>query len=121
MVDLTGDGKPDVLPNTVNVVVWYELVKKADGKGFDMEEARLRHAGRRPRRRLGRRQRRRPGRPAHAQGLVRGPADPTTETWAWHPEWNLGATGIQILARDVDGDGLADLVCGMGHDYGLSG
>src|SRR5271166_2904797 len=37
----------------------------------------------------------------------------------WHTEWNLGATGIQILARDVDGDGLSDLVYGMGHDYGL--
>ncbi|MGC8642912.1 MAG: FG-GAP repeat domain-containing protein, partial [Isosphaeraceae bacterium] len=33
--------------------------------------------------------------------------------------WSLGATGIQILARDVDGDGLSDLVYGMGHDYGL--
>src|SRR5262249_50278988 len=37
----------------------------------------------------------------------------------WHPEWQLDATGIQILARDVDGDGLADLVYGMGHHYGL--
>ncbi len=25
-VDLTGDGKPEVLPNSINVVVWYELV-----------------------------------------------------------------------------------------------
>jgi hypothetical protein len=28
-------------------------------------------------------------------------------------------TGIQMLARDVDGDGLSDVVYGMGHDYGL--
>ena len=32
MVDLSGDGVPDVLPNTVNVVVWYEVVKKATAK-----------------------------------------------------------------------------------------
>ena len=75
LVDLTGDGMPDVLPNTDNVVVWYELAK-AGGKEPDVEEARLRHGGRRPRRRLGRRQRRRPGRPAHPQGLVRGPGRP---------------------------------------------
>ena len=41
-------------------------------------------------------------------------------SWAqWHPDWQPGATGIQILARDVDGDGLADVVYGMGHNYGL--
>src|SRR3954451_20684624 len=27
LVDLNGDGKPDVLPNSTNVVVWYELKK----------------------------------------------------------------------------------------------
>ena len=40
MVDLSGDGVPDVLPNTVNVVVWYEVVKKSDGKGVRAQEAR---------------------------------------------------------------------------------
>ena len=49
----------------------------------------------------------------------RPPSNPSRDTWTWHPDWNLGATGIQILAKDVDGDGLADLVYGMGHDYGL--
>ena len=38
MVDLSGDGVPDFLPNTVNVVVWYEVVKKGDGKGFDLKK-----------------------------------------------------------------------------------
>jgi hypothetical protein len=53
------------------------------------------------------------------KGWFEGPADPKSDTWAWHPEWDLGATGIQILARDVDGDGLSDVVYGMGHNYGL--
>ena len=43
MVDLTGDGMPDILPNTVNVVVWYEVVKKARRQGLRAQEARLRH------------------------------------------------------------------------------
>ncbi len=53
------------------------------------------------------------------KGWFEAPADPAHDTWAWHPDWKLGATGIQILARDVDGDGLSDVVYGMGHDYGL--
>ena len=90
-VDLTGDGIPDVLPNVVNTVAWYEVARKADGKGLRHQEARLRRRGRQPRRGLGRCQRRRPRRPAHAQGLVRGPRRPRptrpgpgtpTGTWA---------------------------------------
>ena len=53
------------------------------------------------------------------KGWFESPANPATETWPWHADWNLGATGIQILARDVDGDGLSDVVYGMGHARGL--
>ena len=89
-------------------------------QGYEFKKHDFGNAGGRTRRRLGRRQRRRPHRPAHAQGLVRGPG----RSCARHrgpgtPNGRLGATGIQILARDVDGDGLSDVVYGMGHDYGL--
>ena len=121
MVDLSGDGVPDLLPNTVNVVVWYEVVKKGDGKGYGLKKHDL-------------------GAPAAGHGVGSGdvngdgrvdlltpkgwfeaPSEPASDraTWTWHPQWQLGATGIQILARDVDGDGLSDVVYGMGHDYGL--
>jgi hypothetical protein len=53
------------------------------------------------------------------KGWFEAPEQPRTQTWAWHPDWEIGATGIQILGRDVDGDGLADVVYGMGHNYGL--
>jgi hypothetical protein len=100
-------------------VVWYEVVKKTDGKGYDIKKHDF-------------------GTQAAGHGVGSGdvngdgrvdlltptgwfeaPTDPARDTWAWHPDWNLRATGIQILARDVDGDGLSDVVYGMGHDYGL--
>jgi hypothetical protein len=119
LVDLSGDGVPDILPNTVNVVVWYEVVKKADGKGVDLKEhnfgtAAAGHG-------VGSGDVNGDGRTdlLTPKGWFESPADPAHDTWAWHPEWQLGATGIQILARDVDRDGLADVVFGMGHDYGL--
>ena len=118
MVDVNGDGRPDVLPNTTNVVVWYSL--EPDGKGLtfkkhDFGTAAAGHG-------VGTGDVNGDG---HSdlltpKGWFEAPSDPKFEgTWAWHPEWNLGATGIQILARDVDGDGLSDLIYGMGHGFGL--
>ena len=119
MVDLSGDGVPDVLPNTVNVVVWYEVTKKSDGKGVELKEHNLGAAA--AGHGVGSGDVNGDGRTdlLTPKGWFESPADPAHDTWAWHPEWQLGATGIQILARDVDGDGLSDVVFGMGHDYGL--
>ena len=41
------------------------------------------------------------------------------EAWRWHAEFNLGHASIPILAHDVDADGDADIIWGMGHNYGL--
>ncbi len=117
--DLTGDGIPDILPNPVQVVAWYEVAKKADGKGLDLKkhdfgkEAAGHGVGSGDVNGDGRRDILTP------KGWFEAPSDPSRGAWNWHPEWNLGATGIEILARDVDGDGLSDVVYGAGHDYGL--
>jgi hypothetical protein len=117
LVDLDGDGQLDVLPNTVNVVTWFTLDDAGSTPKWTKHDF---------------------GKDAAGHGVGSGdvngdsrtdlltpkgwfesPRESKAETWTWHPEWNAGAAGIQMLARDVDGDNLADVVYGMGHDYGL--
>jgi uncharacterized protein (DUF3820 family) len=121
-VDVDGDGKLDVLPNTVNVVVWYALGDLPSSgqpaiKGWEKHDFGTDAAGHG----VGTGDVNGDGRSdlLTPKGWFESPSDPKAKTWAWHPDWKLGSTGIQILARDVDGDGLSDLVYGSGHAFGL--
>jgi hypothetical protein len=122
-VDVNGDGRLDILPNTVNVVVWYEMTgirsstpgpATALWKKHDFGTAAAGHG-------VGTGDVNGDGKSdlLTPKGWFENPGDTQAKTWAWHPDWNLGSTGIQILARDVDGDGLSDLVYGSGHAFGL--
>jgi len=52
-------------------------------------------------------------------GWLQAPETPLHDRWTWHPEFKLGAASIPILVHDINGDGLADLIVGQAHDYGL--
>ncbi|MDR3634630.1 MAG: VCBS repeat-containing protein [Isosphaeraceae bacterium] len=120
-VDLTGDGVPEVLPNSVQNVVWYELKRNGSSQGefkkHDFGALSKSSAGHG----VGSGDVNGDGRVdlLTPKGWFEAPSEPASHEWTWHGGWNLGATGIQILARDVDGDGLADVVWGNGHNYGL--
>ncbi|QDV38118.1 FG-GAP repeat domain-containing protein [Tautonia plasticadhaerens] len=125
LVDLTGDGVPEVLPNAVNVAVFYELKDPGPAASWKKYELGSQEAGHG----VGTGDVNGDGRTdlLTPKGWFEAPPDPSGESWAFHPEWSTvggeqgknTAAGIQILARDVDGDGLSDVVFGMGHDYGL--
>jgi hypothetical protein len=118
LIDVNGDGRLDFLPNTTNVIVWYELVQQKPEVKWKRHEI---------------------GKPAgfshgvgtgdlngdgrldiiSPRGWYEQPADKDSDAWEFHPEFDLGGAGIWIIGRDFDGDGLADIVWGMGHNYGL--
>lgn len=52
------------------------------------------------------------------KGWFEAPPDPRTGQWTFHAEFDLGIVGF-IYVKDVNGDGLSDLVTSMGHDYGI--
>lgn len=118
LVDLNGDGKLDFLPNTGNVVVWYELTQQKPtvvwtkhdlgkvGAGHGVGAGDVNADGRID--------------IITPKGWYERPADAASDAWPFHAEFELGATGIFIHGRDVDGDKRTDIVWGMGHGFGLN-
>ena len=116
-VDLDRDGRPDILPNSVNTVVWYSLENPGTEPNWVKHQLPPEAAGHG----VGTGDINKDGRLdlLTPKGWFEAPEDARSADWTWHPSWDLGATGIQILARDFDEDGDVDLVYGMGHNYGL--
>ena len=118
LVELNGDGKLDFLPNTGNVVVWYELTQQKPAVVWTKHDLGSEGAGHG----VGVGDINRDGRLdiITPKGWHEQPADTASNAWPFHAEFQLGAAGIFIHGRDVDGDQLTDIVYGMGHGFGLN-
>lgn len=124
LLDIDGDGKPlEILPHVLGTV-WYEIGKTADGKRglvrHVVSEKALDYGGgagdvngdKRP-------DLLRPG------AWYEAPADPRSGPWKEHAmalgnkEEGKAEHTPQILACDVDGDGLNDLITSSAHRHGI--
>jgi hypothetical protein len=114
--DVDGDGVPEIVPNTPGgALVVYKLtgpgtfvahtLRDAEPQGHGLGFGDVNGDGR--------------GDFVLSRGWLEAPNDPWGGAWTWHPEFDLGRTGVPILVVDVNGDGLNDLIVGQGHDYGL--
>ncbi len=54
-----------------------------------------------------------------AGGWLEAPGDFLGGKWTFHREFDLGSASCPIIVADVNGDGLADLIVGQSHAYGL--
>ena len=119
--DIDGDGVPEIIPNTPNdPLVIYKLKKDSRGKGagsfepFKMMSDKQDHG-------LGYGDINGDGRGDFvvANGWLEAPQNRYKDAWTFHKEFSLGTSSVPIIVADVNKDGLADLIVGQAHDYGL--
>jgi len=117
--DLDGDGELEIVPNLPqNPLCFYKIIRTASGapqfRKIQISQEKQGHG-------LG-------------FGLITGdgkrglivyngwwemPPDPLNDPWTFHPEFDFGRASIPILAEDINGDGLPELIVGQAHGYGL--
>ncbi|MBI4560113.1 MAG: VCBS repeat-containing protein [Candidatus Hydrogenedentes bacterium] len=120
--DVDGDGHLEVVPNTPGAPQRiFKLQRGPDGKGtgaFDMYTVKDGPTGHG----LGFGDINGDGRGdlVFENGWLEAPENLFQGQWAFHDEFKLGGASVPILVHDVNRDGIADLIVGQGHDYGLA-
>jgi hypothetical protein len=118
LYDIDGDGRLDLLPRGGNFSAWWELVPGAPGTAatwvrHNLPQTASGHGGG-----FGDLNGDGRGDIIGPSGWLEAPVDRRKGEWIWHPEFNLGQASIPVIVADVDGDGDADLVWSLGHNYG---
>lgn len=115
--DVDGDGQLDVLPNLMPISAWYERVGEGESAKLIQHVVDAKRGGHG----IGFGDVNGDGRGdiVASHGWYEAPSDRRKGDWRVREEFNLGACSIPVAVYDFNGDRLADIFYGMGHDYGV--
>jgi hypothetical protein len=113
--DIDGDGRLEIVPNTPGKPLriyrlssaqnHFDSVQIADSHGHGLGFGDINGDGR--------------GDFIIENGWLEAPAKPYIEKWKLHQEFKYQQASVPMIVADVNGDKLADIIIGQGHNYGL--
>jgi hypothetical protein len=113
--DIDGDGRLEIVPNTPGKPLrvyrlssaqnHFDSVQIADSHGHGLGFGDINSDGR--------------GDFIIENGWLEAPAKPFVEKWKLHQEFKYQQASVPMIVADVNGDKLADIIIGQGHNYGL--